>query len=157
LRFAWATTGNYSFDIGGTLRGDDLHGLEFLGESKYYTKARDQGAHYRDYLAKCYRAFLLLPNRCDIFMWITWSPFQVTRWDEIRSPDYIRECVSEPTRAERVLGPSDSGPPKVDMDTCKQVADRLWLIFLSAEQERLVPTLGARESVEAYIVRSDPS
>jgi len=108
---------------------------------------------YRDYLAKCYRAFMLMPNRCDIFMWITWSPFMVTRWDEIRNPEFVRECAA--ANPARILGtPVSANSLGIDPEVCEEVAKRLWLIFLSTEQEMLVPTMSAREVVEAHIVRS---
>jgi hypothetical protein len=155
LTFPWANGGTFSFDIGGQLRGEDLDGQEFLAESKYYKKAYDQGALYRQYLAKCYRAFSLMPTRCDIFMWITWSPFMVTRWDEIRDPEFVQECAQ--AHGERILGPPMSGNSlAIEPDLCEEVAKRLWLIFLSTEQEMLVPTMSAREVVEAHIVRSGP-
>jgi hypothetical protein len=152
LKFSWAKTGTFSFDLGGLLRGEDLAGQEFLAESKYYKRAHDQTSLYREYLAKCYRAFSILPQRCDVFMWITWSPFMVTKWDQIRTPEFVEACVL--AHHDKALSASSEDDHNVDSEICKQVADRIWLIFLSAEQERLVPTTSAREVVEAYIVRS---
>ncbi|WP_189236902.1 hypothetical protein [Planomonospora parontospora] len=154
LKFPWANASTFSFDLGGLFRGEELEGLEFLAESKYYHRAYDQNALYREYLAKCYRAFSILPQRCDVFLWITWSPFMVTRWDEIRTPEFVRECVR--THQEKVFGVTTSdGEPDIDEETCKEVSKRTWLVFLSTEQEQLVPTKPSRQVVEAFIVGRD--
>jgi hypothetical protein len=147
LKFPWANSGTFSYDLGGVFRGDELDGLEFFAESKFYTKAHDQAALYREYLAKCYRAFRLMPQRCDTFLWITWSPFMVKRWDEIRTPEFVYECVD--TFRTKAHDPQDG--PNVDKDLCEEISKRAWLIFLSAEQEKLVPTSMARRYVEAFV------
>lgn len=136
LTFQWADGVTYSFDLGGVLLGDELRGQEFLAESKYYKSALDQGGHYQRFLAGCYRAYLLRPDRCDNFLWITWSPFSVTSWDELRTPGYVRSAVLR--NAQRALGvDTDAGPQVIDDDTCKLVADRLWMILLTDKQEKL--------------------
>src|SRR4051794_36719201 len=74
LTFPWSDGRTFSFDLGGVLRGADIHGQEFLAEIKNYSAASDQGNLYTEYLAKCYRAFQEMPARCDHFMWLTRHP-----------------------------------------------------------------------------------
>jgi hypothetical protein len=149
LTFAWANGTSFSFDLGGSLRGEDLAGKEFFAESKFYKEPGDQGTSYREYLAKCYRAYSSLPNRCDVFMWITWSPFLVQSWPKLRTPAFVREAVVQ--HAERVFGAG--GAEEISDETCTEVANRLWLFVMSEELERLVLTADHRSVVEAHIVR----
>ncbi|MEV4824017.1 hypothetical protein [Micromonospora sp. NPDC049274] len=139
LTFPWLSGGNFSFDMGGVLLGGDLEGQEFLAESKNYASAQDQGTHYLKFVAQCYRAFTLRPERCDNFVWIAWSPFLVTRWDELQTPAFVREGVLE--HRGRVLGEADPDRARelVDDDTTKAVADRLRMMFLSSWHEKLTP------------------
>ena len=93
LSFPWIGKGTFSFDLGGTLRGGDVHGQEFFAEVKRYTNASDQGSLYREYLAKCYCAYQCSPARCDHFMWITWHPFSVTRWTRLCTAKEVEDAV----------------------------------------------------------------
>ncbi|MGW6449523.1 hypothetical protein [Lentzea sp. NPDC055074] len=140
LTFPWANGKDFSFDLGGILLGEELHGQEFLAESKMYKSAQDQGTHYRKYLAQCYRAFQLRPDRCDNFTWITWAPFLVTEWDELDSPEMVKASVL--LHRDRVFNVADEDEANsliVDQ-TCKDVADRLWMWVLSKRQEKLTLT-----------------
>ena len=65
LTFDWANGGSFSFDLGGKLRGGAFHGQEFFAEVKEYNSVGDQPRLYDEYLAKCYRAYVVLPARCD--------------------------------------------------------------------------------------------
>jgi len=64
LSFHGPSGNPFSFDIGGLLRGGDIHGQEFLAEVKKYTGDGNQGTEFRKFLAKCYRAYDLRPERC---------------------------------------------------------------------------------------------
>lgn len=153
LTFAWSDGANFSFDLGGLLRGGDVDSEEFLAECKKYTTAADQGALYKEYLAKCYRAYTEFPARCDNFMWITWAPFFTTKWDEITTAPFVRAAVE--ANLVRVLG-EVAQPSDVDEDVISAVADRLWIIVLSERQEKhLVPTGEHRGVIEKYIVEQE--
>lgn len=137
LTFEWKKPGeySYSFDLGGVLKGGTVDGQEFLAECKKYDTPLDQGTHYRAYLAKCYCAYQARPDRCDNFMWITWSPFLVSKWDELCTAGYVRQsllehsdrALNEPDKAKAALLISDA--------TVDAIADRLWVIVLSKRQE----------------------
>ena len=132
LTFSWATEGEFSFDLGGTLQGGELHGKNFYAEVKKYSAARDQGTEYPKYLAKCYLALQQRPEMCDHFMWITWAPFLVSKWAHLMTPDYVATSVK--THREKTLGITGAEP---DLPHCAAVAGRLWLIVLSDKQEAL--------------------
>jgi hypothetical protein len=141
LSFNWADGGEpFSFDLGGILIGEELQGQEFLAECKKYATASDQNKHYDKYLAQCYRAFEMRADRCDNFMWITWSPFNVTDWDQILSVPRVRSSVLK--YSDRVLNEPDVSVAEslISDEVCKEVSDRLWMIVLSDRQEKLTLT-----------------
>lgn len=132
LTFNWATTGSYSFDLGGSLQGGEFHNKNFYAEVKKYASAGDQGTEYRKYLGKCYLALKQQPAMCDHFMWITWAPFSISKWPQLMTAEYVKECVIK--YSVKVLGAAGATP---DDAACQGVADRLWLIVLSDRQEEL--------------------
>ena len=134
LTFSWATSGHFSFDLGGTLQGGDLHNKNFYAEVKKYSSAGDQGTEYPKYLAKCYLALQQRPEMCDHFMWITWAPFSVTKWPRLMKADYVADAVRNAKHRKRTLGSETAEP---DPAHCTAVAGRLWLIVLSERQEVL--------------------
>ncbi|MFD3848727.1 hypothetical protein ACFWVB_22880 [Streptomyces microflavus] len=137
LTFEWAQGSTFSYDLGGILIGGDLDGQEFLVESKFYQTDGDQGTLYVEYLAKCYRAYVTRPDRCDNFMWITWHPFSLKKWAKLCSEGEVRSAVL--AYPEKALGCEvEEAASQVDDEACKAVAERLWLILLSERQENLV-------------------
>lgn len=138
-QFTWphGTTG-FSFDIGGFLCGGEFEGHSFLAECKNYNTAGDQGTEYSMYLAKCYAAYMAQPRWSDHFMWITWHPFSVTTWASLCKRDKVRDSVL--SEHNRVFGVDSKDQAKgiIDETVVDAVADRLWLIVLSRNQERLV-------------------
>ena len=149
LTFAWADGSHFSFDVGGTLQGGDLHGKNFYAEVKKYAAAGDQGVEYRKYLAKCYLALQQRPEWCDHFMWITWAPFSVSKWPELMTTDYVYDAVQ--THRDRVL-PTDAAP---DATHCQDVASRLWLIVLSDKQEVLRLTDDERGEIMKLRIKAE--
>jgi len=138
LTFPWPDPRSkpFSFDIGGTLIGGEVANQEFLAESKHYANAYDQTTMYNEYLAKCYVARQLRPDRCDNFMWITWSAFGTTVWADLMSAERVRKAVlGECKRVLAVDDPADA-ESKVNDGLCADVADRLWIIVLSERQEK---------------------
>jgi hypothetical protein len=137
LAYPWADGRGFSFDLGGVLLGEGFHGQEFVAEVKLYRFPGDQGSLYSEYLAKCYRAHCLSPDRIDHFMWITWSPFSVTRWADLTSAEEVRGAVS--ARLAATVGFEGGDPARaVSDDICRAVSDKLWIFVLSEKQERLV-------------------
>lgn len=138
LTFAWTNNTNFSFDLGGKLRGGTVNGQEFFAEVKKYSDVGNQASEYGEYLAKCYRAYSLLANRCDHFFWLTWHPFSQTKWNELCSAAEVRKAVL--THREKCLGESDEPAAEAVIDdvVCAAVASRLWLIVLADKQEDLV-------------------
>ena len=147
LTFYWVDRTSFSFDLGGVLIGGEYEAQEFLAVCKKYSKPQDQGTAYVDYLAKCYRASVTNPDRCDNFMWITWAPFSVGKWDRLCSADEVEEAVK--LHRARAVGDGAEVDPKL----CRTVAERLWLIVLSDRQESLVITPAHRALITAERVR----
>ncbi len=116
------------------MRGGDLDGQEFFAEVKKYSVVGDQAAEYDEYLAKCYRAFEVLPARCDHFFWVTWHPFSQSKWPQLCQESEVRSAVMK--HRERCLGSIDeeAAQAKVDSRRCAEVARRLWLVVLSEKQ-----------------------
>jgi len=136
LSFPWIGGGkSFSFDLGGTLLGGDIEGQEFLAESKKYENAFHQNSMYNEYLAKCYVARKLRPDRCDNFMWITWSAFATTTWADLVSVDRVRRSVLKECKRALGVGKADAAT-EIDDALCKEVAGRLWIIVLSDRQEK---------------------
>ena len=152
LSFEWADgSAPFSFDIGGTLIGGEVANQEFLAECKNYENAYNQNILYNEYLAKCYVARLKRPDRCDNFMWITWSPFGTKTWSDLVSSDRICKAVlKEGTRA---LGVDEKNEPaKLDEKLCKDVSSRLWIIVLSERQEKHLVLSGEHQGlIRAHI------
>lgn len=152
LTFEWADgSARFSFDIGGTLIGGDVANQEFLAECKNYENAYNQNSLYNEYLAKCYVARLKRPDRCDNFMWITWSPFGTKTWSNLASSDRISEAVLK--QGKRALGIDEKhAPAKLNEQLCKDVSSRLWIIVLSERQEKhLVLSAEHQGLIRAYI------
>jgi hypothetical protein len=95
LHFQWpyAPKRPFSFDLGGNFRGDDLEDQSFVAEVKNYQRENDLPTQYRDFLAKCYVALESKPDRCDHFLWISWSPFQARSWDKHATSNAVRSSV----------------------------------------------------------------
>jgi len=160
LSFSWADEAKtkFSFDLGGLLLGGDFAGQEFLAEVKFYVSASDQGEHYTSYLAKCYCALAARPDRCDNFMWVTWSPFSIKKWRDLCSTVEIESAVLKHKR--RALGTEaeDAALAALDKDLCAAVSKRLWLIVLSERQEKLVVSTEHRSIIRSYdVTKGGPS
>lgn len=123
--------GERSFDLGGVIKGGDLDGHVFYAEVKKYSEAGAQPDMYKQYLANCYCMLLPNPAKSFEFMWITWHPFSVTKWARLCTAAEVMEAVTD--LKDEWLGVGDT----VDSDHCALVAERLWLIVLSDQQERL--------------------
>lgn len=131
LTFPWLDGQTFSFDLAGILRGEKIDRQEFFAECKKYKNSSDQGLHYKKFLAQCYRAFDLRPERCDNFMWITWAPFNVTTWEKLQDAEGVQEAVL--ALSPRTLGTRIKAEARelLDKEKCKEVADRLRMIVLS--------------------------
>jgi hypothetical protein len=120
-----------SFDLGGLIRGGDLDGSVFFAEVKKYDGAHDQQEHYTKYLANCYCMMLGDRAKPYEFMFITWHPFSLGKWNRLCEADEVERAVDE-LRVEW-LGEG----AEVDRSLCELVAARLWLLVLSDKQESL--------------------
>jgi hypothetical protein len=142
LEFGWpyGSRQPFSFDLGGVLRGDTLHNQSFLAEVKAYSNEGDLPTLFRDFLAKCYVALGQHENRCDHFLWISWSPFQARKWNQHATAANVERSVLLPANRARVLGVDDDGEARARLsaEILTRVADRVWLITLSEGQEQLV-------------------
>jgi hypothetical protein len=144
IKFWWphGAKRSFSFDLGGKFRGGHLEKRTFLAEVKNYKNESDLPDHFRDFLAKCYVALDAKPDRCDTFLWISWSPFQARQWDQHATTASVRNAVTNARNRKRVLGvdkPEDA-MAKLSDEMAAEVARRIWLITLSEQQEKLVIT-----------------
>ena len=132
----------YSFDVGGILSGGEFEGHFFVAECKNYDSASDQGMHYDDWVAKCYLTRKYHHRLADHFMWITWHPFRQNTWKELCTPDAVSKGLLLPRNLKRVFDTEDEdeAKEKIDQEIVADVADRLWVIVLTAKQEKLVIT-----------------
>jgi hypothetical protein len=137
LTFSWVdpTAHRFSFDLGGMFIGGEVADQEFLVECKNHDNAGNQNGLYNEFLAKCYVALQQRPDRCDNFMWITWSAFATKTWSELTSATRVRGSVLAECR--RALGVEASdAESKIDDALCNEVAKKLWVIVLSDRQEK---------------------
>lgn len=154
LTFPWLDDSEpFSFDIGGTLIGGEIANQEFLAESKNYENAYDQNRLYNEYLAKCYVARLQRPDRCDNFMWITWSAFGTTVWADLVSADRVQKAVLKEYKRALGVDKAEDAPAKLDVALCEDVASRLWIIVLSERQEKhLVLSAEHQGIIRKYVI-----
>ena len=142
LHFRWPHgTTRFSFDLGGKFQGAPLDDQSFLAEVKKYRNESDLPIHFRDFLAKCYVALGgTHPERCDNFLWISWSPFQARSWDQHATTDSVRKAVIHEANRQRVLGVDSESDAlaKLDAELMSRVARQIWLITLCDQQEQLV-------------------
>lgn len=132
----------FSFDLGGLYVGGDLDGDLFLAEVKNYSKPRDQGAAYREFLAQCYRVEFLRAGEYRSYLWITWNPFNVNSWSELANQEYVRNALGEDG------GDTALGGAEPDDVICKAVAERVIIVVLSSRQCELL-ALGAEAAASA--------
>lgn len=137
LTFPWQSArGDFSFDLGGLLRGGPLEGQQFLVESKFYKNSGGQGTMYREFLAKCYCALLARPQVCDHFFWITWAPFLVDNWANLTSSEFVSDAVLKHREDALDEADKESARSLIDTSLVKTISDRLWIIVLSRRQEQ---------------------
>jgi hypothetical protein len=138
LAFDWPHGEDFSFDMGGQLRGGDLEGKMFLAEVKNYDHEMDLPIHFREFLAQCYVALNEKPDLSDIFMWISWSPFQAQRWHEHATAKSVQKAVLK--HSGLILDTSDEQKAlsEIDPAVIANVSERIWLITLCDQQEDLV-------------------
>jgi len=152
LCYTWPHGGqSFSYDLGGMLRGAEFASDTFSAEVKLYLKPQDQGIEYREFLARSYAAVAGGSQFCDHLLWITWCPFSITSWHELRTPECVRAAVLE--HRARLFDTKDeqAAAAQVDEEIVKAVADRLWIVVLSDKQEKLVPLAEWVGIVNQYI------
>lgn len=156
LTFSWSNGhGSFSYDLGGVLRGGEFHQQEFLAEVKYYSTAGDQSELYSEYLAKCYRAYMTRPDRCDNFMWITWHPFLTSRWKNLCSESEVVDAVIRHRHRALGVDSEDDAKEVIRWGDCKEVSSRLWLIVLCDRQESLVISREHRALVRSRDIKGE--
>lgn len=155
LHFPW-THGSreFSFDLGGTFRGEGLDGQAWVAEVKNYRNEGKLPGHFRNFLAKCYVALGHRPGRCDHFLWISWAPFQARDWDKHATSESVRKAVLHPDNIMSVFGVDNEkdAVAKLDAKRTVQVASRVWLITLCEQQEQLVLTKRHFTDVMAMLI-----
>lgn len=124
----------FSFDCGGTLLGGDNDGDTFLAEVKHYSRAGDQGVQYREFLAKCYRTKQVAAAWCNHFVWITWAPFLVSSWPQLRTAQYVQEALTANELSRAIA----LGTAEPDPDLCATVASHLMIVVVCDLQLRLL-------------------
>ncbi|WP_225804235.1 hypothetical protein [Streptomyces sp. NK15101] len=156
LTIPWPYGGRtFSFDLGGTMRGEPYQSDMFCAEVKNYSQPGDQGTHFDEFLAKCYVAAQIQHHLSDHFMWITWSPFRANSWSTLNSSDQVEAAVLQ--HRSRVFGTDDLDEARklLDPELARSVAARLWLIVLSEKQETLLPLKDWAAIVAAELTRRE--
>lgn len=91
------------------------------------------------FLAKCYVARKEDPKFTDVFLWITWSPFRVTKWNQLHSPEEIKKAILDKRNRLRSLNISDTQEAEKALSQEEEFLNSLskdiWLLVLSKEQE----------------------
>ncbi|MGW4499144.1 hypothetical protein ACWENR_11080 [Micromonospora sp. NPDC004336] len=154
LHFQWPYGGQgFSFDIGGKLRGGDLHDKSFMAEVKAYRYEMDSATEYRKFIAECYVAFQEKPDRCDNLIWLSWAPFQAQSWHKHRSVESIKKHLLHADNTFRVFGTesAEEAHGKLDTQVIYELTNRLWLLTLCDEQEGLVITSDHYQRVMAFM------
>lgn len=139
LAFNWP--GNkqpYSYDLGGIFRGSPYDHQTFAAECKNYDLPRDQGKHFDKFLAQTYCTIEKHSRWIEHFLWITWSPFRSTSWNELYSEEKIRTAIL--LNKDRVFGAvtDEEALKRIDDEIVQAVKDSIWLIVLHEKQESLV-------------------
>ncbi|WP_029892916.1 hypothetical protein [Nocardia brasiliensis] len=144
---------DFSFDLGGYLRGEDIDGQTFLAECKNYKDSSDQGNHYSAFLAHCYRAAATNHLLGDNFFWITYAPFNVTTWDQLASKEKVRKSVLDNPDVNFCEG--EDPIAVISQEIVCAVSERLWMLVLSEKQiEHLVLTANHHSIIEQDIIRN---
>lgn len=121
----------FSFDLGGYFLGGDQDGDVFLAECKKYASSADQGSEYRKFLAKCYLVESVAGDFVDAFLWITWAPFLVTTWGDLRKDSFAASAITGTAECKYIaLGTAD-----LDADIAARVASKIILVVLGDAQE----------------------
>lgn len=140
LEYDWPSGGrSFSFDVGGIFDGGEVNGQTFVAESKHYNSAEGNlGTEYADFLAKCYVVWREHARQVQQFMFVTWHPFNSTKWPKLCTPDAIERGVIR-NRA-RVFGEEDADEARglFDRETAESLASRLWLVVWSDKQDNLL-------------------
>ncbi|MEU5669803.1 hypothetical protein ABZ749_05405 [Micromonospora sp. NPDC047753] len=139
LEFNWPHAGQepYSFDVGGFLYGQPFDNHSFMAEVKNYS-GDNLGNDYDDFLAKCYLTWRDNTRWANQFMFLTWHPFRIKTWTQLRDPDaIIKGCVAN---RRRLFGVDDEVEARahVDNSLIDELKNRLWLVVLSEKQEQLL-------------------
>ena len=73
------------------------------------------------------------------FLWITWSPFRVTKWNQLHSPEEIKKAILDKRNRLRSLNISDTQEAEKALSQEEEFLNSLskdiWLLVLSKEQE----------------------
>lgn len=154
LHFRWPNDNEFSFDLGGQFRGEELEGKTFMAEVKKYSTDKHLAEHYKLFLAQCYVAFDERPNYCDNLIWISWVPFTSSKWHEHTTINAVRAAVL--AHSDKIFG-QDAGAvvaaDLIDTEILSGVADRVWLLTLCDQQLGLVMTLQHySEIVQSYVL-----
>lgn len=147
LTYPWPAGGkSYSYDLGGIFYGGDLHKQAFLVECKKYS-TDSQGGHFDKFLAQSYVTLETYPHLADHFLWITWHPFRLKKWNELASEKGIRAALHrEQARVFGTKGVDDLGA-QINDAIVADLVDRIWVIVLSDRQETLVISREDRSEV----------
>lgn len=141
LSVKWANgNGEASFDLFGVFLEGDINKQPFYAEVKNHNFAGSQlQSMYKDFLALCYRACVVDPHRYDHFIWMTWSPGNLSDWPKQTTVDYVSRAVRE--NAGKAI---ESPKTEPDEDICRMVAGRIWYVIFGPKQHELVTTAESR-------------
>ncbi|MBF9315821.1 MULTISPECIES: hypothetical protein [Mycobacteroides] len=143
----------FSFDLGGRFREGDFVGQNFLAECKKYANSSDLTAHFRAFLAHCYRAVSIDHLMADQFFWIAFAPHGGTKWDKITSSDEVKSAVLHKDLLDINFVPNQVPEESFSAETAELVSDRLWMLILSEKQiDHLTLSKEHHGVIEKFIV-----
>lgn len=120
-----------SLDLTAIIEGGDLDKQQVYAEVKHVDSASKLPVQYEDFLADCYCKLLEKPGLLCQFMFITWHPFLVSKWNTLTTKDRVKSAVS--ARRQQWLG----SQYQVDDDLCRSIAETLWLVVLSDKHHHI--------------------
>ncbi|WP_328813784.1 hypothetical protein [Rhodococcus sp. NBC_00297] len=146
---------SFSFDLGGFMRGEEFKGQGFLAECKNYKNESDLPAHYRAFLAHCYRARATNHFLADHFFWISFSPHQSRAWDTHTTVESIQRAVMHSDLVDVNFLEDEDPKAEFSAEVAKEVSDNLWIIVLSDKQvDNLMLTRDHFALIESEMIRN---
>ncbi|WP_032393339.1 hypothetical protein [Rhodococcoides fascians] len=145
----------FSFDLGGSFRGGDLDGQDFMAECKKYATASDLPKHFRAFLAHCYRAIAIDHHMADQLLWISFAPHGGDKWDKLSGTEAVKQAVLHKDLVDVNFKEGEDPDELFSDDIAAEVSKRVSILILSEWQiENLIMSQEHHGVIEKYIVEN---